>query len=135
MYFRSLSKSIFIYFLSIIIITNIFEGNPNVKVFISDELTQYLYSMVEKFLKNSDKIVIAYSGGVDSSLLAKICKDLDKQVYLVTIGFANSHDIIFSKSISNSLSLSTNHIAYEIKEKDVLHNIKVVKSKLSCNVL
>jgi len=104
-------------------------------VLISDELIQYLYSTVEEFTKNSDKVVIAFSGGVDSSLLAKICKDLDKQVYLVTIGFANSHDIKFSKSISNSLSLSSNHIAYEIKEEDVLDNIKFVNSRLSCNVL
>ncbi len=102
---------------------------------ISDELTQYLYSTVEEFIKNSDKVVVAFSGGVDSSLLAKICKDLDKQVYLVTIGFANSHDIVFSKSISNSLSLSMNHLAYEIKEGDILDDIKFVKSKLSCNVL
>lgn len=135
MYFRSLSKSIFIYLLSIIIITNIFLGNPNVKVLLCDELTQYLYSTVEEFIKNSDKVVIAFSGGVDSSLLAKICKDLDKQVHLVTIGFANSHDIVFSKSISSSLSLSANHIAYEIKEEDILDDIKAVKSKLSCNVL
>ena len=102
---------------------------------ICDELTQYLYSTVEEFIKHSDKVVIAFSGGVDSSLLAKICKDLDKQVYLVTIGFANSHDIMFSKSISNSLSLSMNHIVYEIKEEDILNDIKFVKSKLSCNVL
>ncbi len=102
---------------------------------ISDELTQYLYSTVEEFTKNSDKVVIAFSGGVDSSLLAKICKDLDKQVHLVTIGFANSHDIVFSKYISNSLSLSTNHIAHEIKEKDISDDIKFVKSKLACNVL
>ena len=102
---------------------------------ISEELTQYLYSTVEEFIKNSDKVVIAFSGGVDSSLLAKICKDLDKQVHLVTIGFANSHDIVFSKSISNSLSLSMNHIAYEIKEGDILDDIKFVKSKLSCNIL
>lgn len=135
MYFRSLSKSIFVYLLSIIIITNIFLGNPSVKVLICDELTQYLYSTVEEFIKNSDRVVIAFSGGVDSSLLAKICKDLDKQVHLVTIGFANSHDIVFSKSISNSLSLSANHIAYEIKEEDILDDIKAVKSKLSCNVL
>ncbi|MDN5845656.1 MAG: asparagine synthase C-terminal domain-containing protein [Candidatus Nitrosocosmicus sp.] len=102
---------------------------------LSDELTQYLYSTVEEFIKNSDNVVIAFSGGIDSSLLAKICKDLDKQVHLVTIGFANSHDIVFSKSISNSLSLSANHIAYEIKEEDILDDVKFVKSKLSCDVL
>ena len=102
---------------------------------ISDQLTQILYSTVEEFTNHSDKVVIAFSGGVDSSLLAKICKDLDKQVHLVTIGFANSHDIIFSKSISGSLSLAMNHIAYEIKEEDIIDDIKFVKSKLSCNVL
>jgi asparagine synthase (glutamine-hydrolysing) len=104
-------------------------------VLISDQLTQILYSTVEEFTNHSDKVVIAFSGGVDSSLLAKICKDLGKQVHLVTIGFANSHDIIFSKSISGSLSLATNHIAYEIKEGNILDDIKFVKSKLSCNVL
>ena len=102
---------------------------------ISDQLTQILYSTVEEFTNHSDKVVIAFSGGVDSSLLAKICKDLGKQVHLVTIGFANSHDIIFSKSISGSLSLAMNHIAYEIKEEDIIDDIKFVKSKLSCNVL
>ena len=102
---------------------------------ISDQLTQILYSTVEEFTNHSDKVVIAFSGGVDSSLLAKICKDLGKQVHLVTIGFANSHDIIFSKSVSKSLSLAMNHIAYEIKEGDILDDIKFVKSKLSCNVL
>jgi asparagine synthase (glutamine-hydrolysing) len=104
-------------------------------VLISDQLTQILYSTVEEFTNHSDKVVIAFSGGVDSSLLAKICKDLGKQVHLVTIGFANSHDIIFSKSISGSLSLAMNHIAYEIKEGDILDDIKFVKSNLSCNVL
>lgn len=102
---------------------------------ISDKLTQILYSTVEEFTNHSDKVVIAFSGGVDSSLLAKICKDLGKQVHLVTIGFTDSHDIILSKSISESLSLAMNHIAYEIEEGDILDDIKFVKSRLSCNVL
>ena len=76
---------------------------------ISEELTLRLYSTVETFIKNTDQVVIAFSGGVDSSILAKICKDLGKQVYLITIGFPNSHDLLFSKSISKLLGLSSTH--------------------------
>ena len=41
------------------------------------------------------KIGIAFSGGVDSTLLAKLCYDLGYDVTLLTIGFENSHDILF----------------------------------------
>ena len=61
--------------------------------------------MNESILKTVDdkKIAIAFSGGVDSSLLAKLCADLGYDVILLTIGFADSHDIQFSKEISHLL--------------------------------
>ena len=102
---------------------------------ISDELTRCLYSTVETFVKDIHKVVIAFSGGVDSSILAKICKDLGKQVYLVTIGFPRSHDLLFSKSISRLLGLSTTHIVYEIVHDDLNEIIKKVISTLTCNNL
>lgn len=58
------------------------------------------------------KIIISFSGGVDSSLLAKLCNDLNYDVTLLTIGFKNCHDILFSKKISNMLDLP--HKIYEI---------------------
>ena len=102
---------------------------------ISEELTLRLYSTVETFIKNTDQVVIAFSGGVDSSILAKICKDLGKQVYLVTIGFPNSHDLLFSKSISKLLGLSSTHIASELVHDDLNSSIRDVKSTLTCNNL
>jgi len=102
---------------------------------ISEELTLRLYSTVETFIKNTDQVVIAFSGGVDSSILAKICKDLGKQVYLVTIGFPNSHDLLFSKSVSNLLGLSSTHVAYELLQDDINSSIREVKSTLTCNNL
>ncbi|HSF27578.1 MAG TPA: asparagine synthase C-terminal domain-containing protein [Nitrosopumilaceae archaeon] len=59
--------------------------------------------MNESIQKTTDKktIGIAFSGGVDSSLLAKLCTDLGYNVTLLTVGFAGSHDIQFSKEISN----------------------------------
>jgi asparagine synthase (glutamine-hydrolysing) len=102
---------------------------------ISEELTLRLYSTVETFIKNTGQVVIAFSGGVDSSILAKICKDLGKQVYLVTIGFPNSHDLLFSKSISKLLGLSSTHVAYELEQEDLNSSIREVKSGLPCNNL
>ncbi len=46
------------------------------------------------------KIGIAFSGGVDSSLLAKICNDCGYEITLLTIGFEDSHDVKYSKEIA-----------------------------------
>ena len=54
----------------------------------------------------SDKrIGVAFSGGGDSTLLAKIVKDLGYEVHLLTIGFHDSHDINFAKEVNQLLNL------------------------------
>lgn len=68
------------------------------------DLKGALYSAVREAVPES-KVAVAFSGGVDSSLLAKVCKDLGKDVTLVTVGFPGSHDIEFSKTISAKLGL------------------------------
>lgn len=100
-----------------------------------EDLILQLYSTVDKFVKNFDEVVIAFSGGVDSSVLAKICKDLGKTVNLVTIGFANSHDILFSQTISKLLGLASRHIAFELKEDEFVNDCKYIKSNLGCDNL
>ncbi len=52
------------------------------------------------------KIGIAFSGGVDSTLVSKICTDMGFDVVLLTIGFSESHDIIFSKEVNEHLNYS-----------------------------
>ena len=52
------------------------------------------------------KIGIAFSGGVDSTLVSKICTDMDFDVVLLTIGFSESHDIVFSKEVNECLNYS-----------------------------
>lgn len=51
------------------------------------------------------KFAVAFSGGVDSTLIAKVCSDLKYDVTLLTIGFAGSHDILFSKEVNEFLKL------------------------------
>ena len=50
------------------------------------------------------KIGIAFSGGVDSTLVSKICNDLGFDITLLTIGFPNSHDILFAKDVNKHLN-------------------------------
>src|SRR5574341_224452 len=70
--------------------------------------TSELLAEMQNAIKNTistKKFGIAFSGGVDSSLLAKICSDLEYDITLLTIGFNDSHDIVFSKKISKLLGL------------------------------
>jgi len=50
------------------------------------------------------KIGDAFSGGVDSTLLAKLVKDLGYNIHLLTIGFHDSHDINFAKEVNQILN-------------------------------
>jgi asparagine synthase (glutamine-hydrolysing) len=99
------------------------------------ELCRVLYSTVHNSIKDVDKVAIAFSGGVDSTLLSKICKDLGIQIFIITIGFPHSHDVLFSKSISNLISETQNHIIYELNDIDFIETLKYVKSKIACNNL
>ena len=52
------------------------------------------------------KIGVAFSGGVDSTLVAKICSDMNYDVTLLTIGFSESHDILFANEVNEKLNYS-----------------------------
>ncbi len=64
-----------------------------------NKLHQHIIKSIQKVVADK-KIGIAFSGGVDSSLLAKICNDLGYEITLLTIGFEDSHDVKHSKEIA-----------------------------------
>jgi len=85
------------------------DGNMNMQL-----LTQ-----MQDAIKNTvtdKKVGIAFSGGVDSTLLAKLVKDLGHDVHLLTIGFADSHDVNFAKEVNQILNFS--HSILEIKPEN-----------------
>ena len=76
------------------------------------------------------KIGIAFSGGVDSTLLAKLVKDMGYDVHLLTTGFQDSHDINFATEVNQILNFP--HSISEIdpeKFKEVSEKIhQIIKS-------
>src|SRR5574337_649848 len=66
-------------------------------------------------VKDSKKVGVSFSGGVDSCLLAKICQDLGYDVLLLTMGFEDSHDVEFATKMAKVLGM--NHVVEIISEK------------------
>ena len=61
---------------------------------------------INKAIENTvfdKKIGIAFSGGVDSTLIAKLLHDNGYDIHLLTIGFPDSHDINFAKEVNEIL--------------------------------
>ena len=93
------------------------------------DLKKALYDAVSGNVPES-KIAVAFSGGVDSSLLAKICQELGKHVTLLTVGFPGSHDIRFTKDIA--LKMGMEHKALEIDYGDFQENLRRVRQAIKC---
>ena len=71
-----------------------------------DKINQRLLENIQDSISetvNEKRIGIAFSGGVDSTLISKICSDMSYDVTLLTIGFAQSHDILFAKKVNQYL--------------------------------
>jgi len=71
-------------------------------------------------------VYISFSGGVDSSVVAKLSSDLIGNVNLVTICAKNSFDEAHSKRSAELLGLETRHIVHYIDKESILREIKDV---------
>lgn len=83
-----------------------------------NELNKKLLENIENSISETiqkKKIGIAFSGGVDSTLISKICSDMNYDIVLLTIGFSESHDIVFAKQVNEYLKYP--HHILEIDSK------------------
>lgn len=94
------------------------------------DLKKALYDAVAETVPET-KVAVAFSGGVDSSLLARICSDLGKQVVLLTIGFPGSHDIGFARAIAEKMRME--HRMLEIDYPDFKKNLLQIRKAISCD--
>ncbi|QEK13367.1 ATP-dependent sacrificial sulfur transferase LarE [Crassaminicella thermophila] len=79
---------------------------------------QQKYTNLKNIIKNFKKVAIAFSGGVDSTFLAKVCKDtLDENAIAITIHAAihSNREIEEAKALAKKIGIK--HI---LLEKDVL---------------
>jgi len=71
-----------------------------------DEMNEKLLENIKNSIFETvkeKKIGVAFSGGVDSTLISKICSDMNYDITLLTIGFPESHDILFAKEVNEHL--------------------------------
>jgi asparagine synthase (glutamine-hydrolysing) len=94
-------------------------------------LKDALYDAVSETISEIHRVAVAFSGGLDSSILARICHDLSKQVTLVTIGFSGSHDIEFSKRIASKMGMQ--HKVYEIDYSDFEESMQRIRQATRCD--
>jgi len=97
-----------------------------------NKLHQYMIKSIQKVVVDK-KIGIAFSGGVDSSLLAKICNDLGYEITLLTIGFEDSHDVKHSKEIAKMFGY--NHKIGKISPKTFLEISKKINKTIKTDNL
>ena len=62
-----------------------------------------------------NSVGVAFSGGVDSTLVAKLLHDAGYDIQLLTIGFHDSHDINFAKEVNEILKFKHNILEIEPK--------------------
>ncbi len=71
-----------------------------------DQIKKQLLNNISESISESvsqKNIGVAFSGGVDSTLISKICHDMGYDITLLTIGFSDSHDILFANQINEYL--------------------------------
>ncbi|MBI2672612.1 asparagine synthase [Candidatus Woesearchaeota archaeon] len=71
-------------------------------------LNEILTNSVEKNIDKETNHGLAFSGGVDSSLIALLCKKLKKNFTLYTVSIGEDDDVIWSRKAANHLKLSLN---------------------------
>lgn len=102
------------------------------------ELSSLLKKAVDK--RTDKKVGIAFSGGVDSSLIAFICKRLKKDFILYNVGLENSKDAEWAKRIAKYYKWELKQKIIELKDAEkvikkvvkILPDPSVVKVGVAC---
>lgn len=80
------------------------------------ELERMIVDSVRNAVEGKD-IAVAFSGGLDSGLVAAIAKEYANSVHLYTCGSKNAHDVIMADDLSKRLGLPWTHV--EISKRNV----------------
>src|SRR3989339_1842539 len=84
----------------------------------AEKLATLLIDAVDE--RVDDKVAIAFSGGIDSSLIAFICDKLDKDFTLYTVGFADSKDVLAAQTLADMMDWSIKVRIIDLEDVEVL---------------
>jgi len=94
------------------------------------DLKNALVEAVTEIVNEESSLAVAFSGGIDSSLLAQLCIDIGTKVTLLTVGFPGSPDIEFSKVVAKKLGVP--HKLLELEKEDFRKKQRNICQKLGC---
>jgi asparagine synthase (glutamine-hydrolysing) len=94
------------------------------------DLKNALVDAVTEIVNEESYLAVAFSGGIDSSLLAQLCNNIGTKVILLTVGFPGSPDIEFSKVIATKMGLP--HKSLELEKSDFHSKQRYICEKLGC---
>jgi asparagine synthase (glutamine-hydrolysing) len=97
--------------------TKVTSFSPGKLLTVENEAKDMLYQALERSIRKRyyNPCAIAFSGGLDSSLLAAVCKDAK----LYSVGMAGSHDIAQTKKAAQLLGLLDNLHLHEITMEEL----------------
>jgi asparagine synthase (glutamine-hydrolysing) len=98
-------------------------------VLVADLKNALIHALTETVNEESS-LAVAFSGGIDSSLLAQLCNNIGIKVTLLTVGFPGSPDTEFSKVIAPKLALP--HKLLELKREDFHYKQRYIQQKIGC---
>ncbi len=82
----------------------------------------------EEIRKENEPAAVLFSGGVDSTAIALIFKELNKEFHCYTVGLENSKDVKYAKKVAEELNLPL--VIQTFSEKEIEDAIKKVKEIL-----
>jgi len=110
------------------------EKNTDPKIFSSKNLFDDLYKTLENQIIHNRDIACTLSGGLDSSIIALLLRNIypDKEINAYSFTFSQNQNINekkYSDLMSDKLNLKKNEI--KIENEDILHSLKETNIALS----
>ena len=94
------------------------------------KISQLIEKAIISRAENLDKFGILFSGGVDSTLIAFLCKKYNYNFTCFTIGLENSHDIEYALRIAKKYGLDLKYkiLSLDEFEKILKNTIKILQN-------